>query len=483
TNQGTVTLAGTGSLNLYSGARIDNRAGAAFDLQADASLIYVSGAACAFDNAAGATLTKSGGGGASTISAALNNSGAVQVDSGTLSLTGGGSSGGAFTATAGCTLRFGGGTHALDGAALGGDGVVELIGGTLNVDGAVSASSLTQTGGTLTGDGALTFSGNFNRSGGTFTAGTGTIAFDGGALQNLNLAVATAFYDLYAGSGATLVEVVAADNATVSHLLDNRGVIRKTQAIAAATLTSFGLTAVKMDVTALGSLSSAQVDRIDADHPNAGLDTKSGRYWTISPTGDGYSLDLTLPHSLVEPSMALVCHETGGGWDCDRSAYTDDTVTRAGLADVAGDWTVGYPVVEVGKAAVDLNGGRLFPRDVISYTILITNSYNFPVPGVIISDTIPISTTYVWDSDEPEADVETAALLAWQNLVIAPGVSRFTFQVTVDKNAAGQVVTNTAWVQQPEVELLHSPPAEPPGGGTVQPFNKVYLPLVLRQYP
>jgi hypothetical protein len=144
-----------------------------------------------------------------------------------------------------------------------------------------------------------------------------------------------------------LVEAVAADNASVSGTLTNQGVLRKTKSVTTGAAT-FGLTGVAMNITTLGSLTAIQVDRIDAHHPNAtgtpgGSGIMTGRYWTITPTGGGYTLTLTLPHdNLTDPR---VCRYTGSGyiWDCDRSTFTPSTVTRQGVTTLS-DWAVGDSV-------------------------------------------------------------------------------------------------------------------------------------------
>ncbi|WP_196803239.1 hypothetical protein, partial [Dolichospermum circinale] len=70
-----------------------------------------------------------------TIGVAFNNTGTVNVESGTLNLTGGGvSNGGNFNLTSGKTLGFGGGVYTLNnGAKINGNGNLSVSGGTLDV--------------------------------------------------------------------------------------------------------------------------------------------------------------------------------------------------------------------------------------------------------------------------------------------------------------------------------------------------------------
>ncbi len=117
-NRGTATWsAGSIDLNAGSGGgsgRIENAAGALFEASGDNTLSAtgfsdrntVAGFP-AFNNAG--TLRKAGGAGITAIDVALNNTGTVQVASGTLSLRDGGVSSGSIGGAAASTLRFNGG--------------------------------------------------------------------------------------------------------------------------------------------------------------------------------------------------------------------------------------------------------------------------------------------------------------------------------------------------------------------------------------
>jgi hypothetical protein len=201
---------------------------------------------------------------------------------------------------------------------------------------------------------SMTVAGNWTYSGGTFSHNSGTVIFNGSGTQNLALDAATTFYNLTVNSGVTLVETVAADNATVSGTLTNNGVIRKSQSISTTGARTFGLTGVQMDVTTLGTLSSVQVDRRDSHHPNATTGLQTGRYWMITPTGNGYTVDLTLPTAFTPDDQDKVCRYTGSGqvWDCAMSSSTSNSITRDGVTQLS-DWAAGN---DVGPNAVTLRG-------------------------------------------------------------------------------------------------------------------------------
>jgi len=183
------------------------------------------GTTALFDNRG--TFTKSGGAGTTSIASIFSNSGTVNVNSGTLSLNGGGTHTGATFGGTG-TLNFGGGTHTVDAASTitvtnlgfsGGTaniagnltitGTTTINGGTANIGGifaggplvvssgamnlnaAGSASTLAQSGGTIGGSNTLSVAGAATFSGGsmlgtgrTSVAGLTTISGSGVALDN-----------------------------------------------------------------------------------------------------------------------------------------------------------------------------------------------------------------------------------------------------------------------------------------------------------
>src|SRR6266852_7109390 len=215
---GAIWDGGQYTLYLGEGAVFANQG--TFDMRVDRDISFYTGAPPAFNNT-GAFLKSAGSGIANVAGVAFNNSGTVAVQSGTLSLNGGGSSGGSYTVDSSGTLGFGG-DHTLSGN-LSGDGRVRfssgssnlsgaynlagstevtrvtvnfnpgmtvvnlgdalnLTGGTLNLSSGVPAlvGSMTLAGtGTLTGSGALTVTRPFTWTGGTIS-GSGTLSASGG---------------------------------------------------------------------------------------------------------------------------------------------------------------------------------------------------------------------------------------------------------------------------------------------------------------
>jgi hypothetical protein len=135
TNSGNVVWTGSGQVQVaysvpdFYGV-IYNQAGALFDLQSDALLNGYTGNEV-FNNAG--TLRKSAGSG-TTFSLQLNNTGIVQVQSGTMELANGGGLGGQFTASAGTMLLLSGGNFVESGTPIiSGAGVSQFVGGNLTL--------------------------------------------------------------------------------------------------------------------------------------------------------------------------------------------------------------------------------------------------------------------------------------------------------------------------------------------------------------
>jgi hypothetical protein len=228
-NGGTIQWGGTGDLGLASSAVITNRPGALFDAQIAASIGYLSGAACRFDNAG--TFRKSLATGTNTFSGvvAFNNYGSVEVQTGTLlwsgnlvnngtvtlsagttnRLAGGGSGSGTFTAPATALVEFSGGTFSLDpGAQLNGAGLYKVSSDanlTANTDVPLQNLDL---GSTLNGSGLVTVNNVLNWTGGGMDGSGRTLIAPGAALNvnsttgvRLNRTLENAGTTLCAGSG------------------------------------------------------------------------------------------------------------------------------------------------------------------------------------------------------------------------------------------------------------------------------------------
>ena len=167
---------GSGTLTILSGATFTDATTGGLTISATNRNGTDTGASAAVNNAG--TFIKSGTATTSTISTLFNNSGTVDVESGTLNLTGGGADVGAVYQGPG-TIEFGGGTRTLNAASSitsnalfagnattvttvnggVGTGLMTVTAGTATFNGAVSTGGLTQSGGELNGSGTLTVTG------------------------------------------------------------------------------------------------------------------------------------------------------------------------------------------------------------------------------------------------------------------------------------------------------------------------------------
>jgi len=189
-NYGTIVQTGTGNLGLHSDNQfpttLKNEAGAVYDIQADSGVDNPVGGQTAIIN--DGAIEKTAGSGTSTIlvNGALDNSGTIEADSGTLSLAattiaqlaGNTLTAGAWNARNGSTLDFPSGTNittnqanlTVDGKGAG----ISGIGNLASNSGALS----------LTNGASLTTAGDFSNSGNLVVGVGSTLAVNGGYTQS-----------------------------------------------------------------------------------------------------------------------------------------------------------------------------------------------------------------------------------------------------------------------------------------------------------
>ncbi len=173
---------------------------------------------------------------------------------------------------------------------------------------------------------------------------------------------------------------------------------------------------------------------------------------------------LAANHALTITFRAVLPSTANPGSPANNTAHAD--------SDQQGDLSSGSTAgtVEAGlvsrKLAADLDGPPLAISDTIRYTILVTNtSAAHTQTGIRIYDTLPVSVTFVSGS---EALTPTGSITYWVSLraisatlpSLGPGqVATATFDVTIDPEAAGRTITNTAAISSAEQT---DPPPIPP---------------------
>lgn len=186
---------GTGNIASGNGARLTNGTDATLTIQNDRTLQFSLGGTIPTLSNAG-LLVKNASTATTTLQALLDNAGTVDVQSGTLVLEGGTSSG-TFQVQPAATLRFARistqpatGTHNLDvGSRMVGAGTVDFAGGTATSNGTLAVTGTTSvTGGVLNQNsdatiGALTISSGALGGSATLNV-TGPLTWTGGAMQD-----------------------------------------------------------------------------------------------------------------------------------------------------------------------------------------------------------------------------------------------------------------------------------------------------------
>ncbi|MBI4661358.1 MAG: hypothetical protein HY735_21250, partial [Verrucomicrobia bacterium] len=154
-NAGTIRWGGAGGLQSSTTVVINNQAGGVFEALNDASLQHFSQSVPAVFNNAG-VFRKSVGTNVTLIqNVAFNNSGKVEIQSGTLSFPNGFANRGTFDVAAGAKLDLAGGKVALQtGSTISGDGFYGVT-GKVDVDGGINSPNFQLTG-TLDGSNSLT---------------------------------------------------------------------------------------------------------------------------------------------------------------------------------------------------------------------------------------------------------------------------------------------------------------------------------------
>lgn len=217
---GTLHNAGTANWNVgnfhnWVGV-FDNQIGGTLDLKGDFSVL-LGGAGARFDNAG--LFVKSAGTGIATLPVAFNNSGKVDVQSGTLRLSGGGSHNGSFSAAAGARIELSGGQTIAGAVAT--SGRVNVTGGSFSV--LAGGSYLNASGNSISGtDFSKHPAGQFTNAGSATFSGTAGIqgSFDNQPGAYFGTSVLVNAGTISNAAGATLSSNGGGTNTGV---LDNAG--------------------------------------------------------------------------------------------------------------------------------------------------------------------------------------------------------------------------------------------------------------------
>jgi len=201
----------------------------------------------------------------------------------------------------------------------------------------------------------------------------GALADNGGDTQTRALGVGSPAID--AGNNGTCE---SADQRGMSRSVDGDGDTTATCDIGAyeggekqcsigvGTYTFTTQSSVQIEITTHdASLACLYVEERQTNHPEAtsggsGAGIATGKYWVIhglqvnDTLASGYTLNLTIPHSITPDGNAKICKYPGSndgyGWDCFRTSSTITTVTLNGITSLS-EWAAGEGV---GPTAVSL---------------------------------------------------------------------------------------------------------------------------------
>jgi uncharacterized repeat protein (TIGR01451 family) len=188
-NSGTVDWSGANNISVYNSGVINNQLGGLFRVKNDQQIYqHCCAAGQAFNNAG--TFRKTIATGTTTIQTnPFNNSGTVDIQSGTFNPSSGGTSTAVLNAASGSTILFSNNTYTLNaGATLTGSGNFQINSGTLLVNATgVTADHLTMSGGTLNVPGSIgtTASGVVDWSADATLAGAGSLSINSGGTLNI----------------------------------------------------------------------------------------------------------------------------------------------------------------------------------------------------------------------------------------------------------------------------------------------------------
>jgi hypothetical protein len=349
---------------------LNNLVGGQFNITTTGGFSQSSAAAHAFNNAG--TLNKSGG--ASTFTnVEFNNTGNVNVATGTLSLANGFSSGG-FSIDAAATLDLTGNRNHFAGS-ITGDGTttvsagnttfaantiasaLSVTSGTARVDGANNVPSLTLTGGFLAGLGDLAITSTLNWSAGTMAAGgktilasTGTGTISGGSSKGLNRTFDNAGTLNYTGT-----QLIFGLSAAVPGILNN-------------------LAAGVFNVTTTGGFSQSSA----AAHAfnNAGTLNKSGGASTFT----NVAFNNTGTVNVDTGTLSLVGGTSTGIFSIDAGATLDLNGTRSHTAGS----TTGSGATNISGGSITFAAGAIGSALAISAGTVTLNGAN-SVPSLTLS--------------------------------------------------------------------------------------------------
>src|SRR6185437_4066027 len=411
-NNGTVTVGlsggSSGQLDMQEGAQLQNTG--TFNADSYAAGCVPGSNAAAIQNNGGTAPSVTNTGtfnvapGANTLNINLpfNNEGTVNIASGTLTPTGGGSSSaGTWTTATGTTVSFTSGSYSLINAEASG-AKFALSGGTLSVpSGTSTVGTLSLTGGTLSVAGELDVNSSMSSSGNATVTGAGRLVVKTGA---------TGSVDSAACSLLTLAGVTLVNNGTVTvglsggssgqidmqegAQLQNAGTFNADSYAAgcvpgsnAATILNNGGTAPSVTNTGTFNTAPGSANTMNVNVPFKNEGTVNGKSGTLQMSGGGNSIGAwaigsgaTLAFSAG--SFSLTGGTLSGAIGVNGGAVSATSVEGAGANISVSSGTLTIPTGTVEVSALSLTGGTVSVGGEFDVNSSWSSSGNAMVSGV-----------------------------------------------------------------------------------------------------
>ncbi len=365
----------TGDITAGQGATFSNQGD--FIILGDVSFLTGGGAIPTFVNQG--TLTKTGGLGPAIFASAFDNSGTVNVNSGQMEFTGGGTSSGTLNVVANAGVEFGGGMHVYDGSSsisgagtvifsggsvdIGGGytvtGPTQINGGTANFNVATSIPSLDLSAGALGGTGAIAITSDLTWTGGQQIGTGATTIASSASLDISGIEAKTLTRTLNNDGAATWSEMGDIDDAQSGALINNSGSFSIQPAGSFAFTGNFanagtiailsgevifgqsftqtaGLTNLSGGNVQFGQTASFNGGELIGDGTISGSISNSGA--TIRPGGSGAAGTLTLTGDYTQIAGGILDVEIGGS----TAGTTYDQLVIGGTATLGGTMTAAF---------------------------------------------------------------------------------------------------------------------------------------------
>ena len=182
---------------------------------------------------------------------------------------------------------------------------------------------------------------------------------------------------------------------------------------------------------------------------------------TLNP---GQATAITFQVRLGSPlaHMTQICNQGTVYYDGDGNGTNESTVPTddprtSEKDDATCDTVVSGPILSAAKSSEDVDGGQLLPRDMLRYTVTISNTGNDAATNVAISDTLPPEVTW-FDSvsvNPPSAGGTPGVPPMVITGMTVPAGQSVTVSYLVRVNSPlpnGTVITNTAEVSADRIE-------------------------------